>query len=121
MSFINSFSINTNKQQPFPFNISAVRFAKDIELDKLSIFIGDNGSGKSTLLETIAYEINLPLIGGYIKEIKDFALVVGNPSKQIGWVSEYGHRLSFDEHGMAICKESQQEYQLTNNNVKRIK
>ncbi|MEO8712854.1 MAG: AAA family ATPase [Parafilimonas sp.] len=86
MSFINSFSINTNKQQPFPFNISAVRFAKDIELDKLSIFIGDNGSGKSTLLETIAYEINLPLIGGYIKEVKDFeAARILKPYLQIDW------------------------------------
>lgn len=55
------------------------------------------------------------------KEIKDYALVVGNPSKQIGWVSEYGHRLTFNDEGVAICKESQQEYQLLNNNVKRIK
>ena len=72
MSFIRSFSINTNRQQPFPYNIPAVRFAKNIALDKVNIFIGDNGSGKSTLLETIAYAIDLPLIGGYIKEVKDF-------------------------------------------------
>lgn len=55
------------------------------------------------------------------KEIQAYALVVGNPSKQIGWVSEYGHRLRFDQNGLAICKESKQEYQLDNNNVKRIK
>lgn len=55
------------------------------------------------------------------KEIKDYALVVGNPSKQIGWVSEYGHRLAFNDNGVAICKESQQQYQLINNNVTRIK
>jgi predicted ATPase len=72
MPFIRSFSINTNKQQPFPFNIPAVKFAKNIALDKINIFIGDNGSGKSTLLETIAYEIGLPLIGGHIKDVKDF-------------------------------------------------
>ncbi|HEX5151707.1 MAG TPA: AAA family ATPase [Parafilimonas sp.] len=72
MSFIKSFSINTTRQQPFPFNIPAVRFAKNIELDKINIFIGDNGCGKSTLLETIAYAIDLPLIGGYIKDVKDF-------------------------------------------------
>ncbi len=54
------------------------------------------------------------------KEVKDYALVVGNPSKQIGWVSEYGHRLEFDENGLAICKESKQKYKLENNSVQRI-
>lgn len=51
------------------------------------------------------------------KEIFPYALVVGNPSKQIGWVSEYGHRLDFNENGFAICKESKQEYQLKNNTI----
>ncbi len=55
------------------------------------------------------------------KEIPDYALVVGNPSRQIGWVSEYGHRLEFDDKGFAVCKESGQEYQLENNKVQRIK
>ncbi|MCB9188793.1 MAG: N-acetyltransferase [Flavobacteriales bacterium] len=55
------------------------------------------------------------------KDIKPFALVVGNPSKQIGWVSEYGHRLNFDENGMAICPESKQEYKLEGDNVLRVK
>lgn len=54
------------------------------------------------------------------KEVPAYALVVGNPSKQIGWVSEYGHRLEFDESGMAICPETQQKYQLENNQVQRI-
>src|SRR5690348_2119307 len=72
MTFIKSFSINANKQQPFPFNIPAVRFAKDVALDKVTIFVGDNGSGKSTLLETIAYAVNLPLIGGFIGSVTDF-------------------------------------------------
>jgi predicted ATPase len=68
MPFIKSFSINTTKQNPFPFNIPAVQFAKKIALTKaVTIFVGDNGSGKSTLLEAIAYKINLPLIGGFIK------------------------------------------------------
>ena len=67
MSFIRSFSINTTKQNPFPFNIPAVQFAKDIALNNVTIFVGDNGSGKSSLLEAIAYKINLPLIGGFIK------------------------------------------------------
>ena len=37
------------------------------------------------------------------KDVADYALVVGNPSKQIGWVSEYGHRLEFDADGVAVC------------------
>ena len=40
------------------------------------------------------------------KEVKPFALVVGNPARQIGWVSEHGHRLSFDDNGLAVCPES---------------
>ena len=54
------------------------------------------------------------------KDVPDYALVVGNPSKQIGWVSEYGHRLKFDANGLATCLESRQKYQIDNNKVKRI-
>jgi len=55
------------------------------------------------------------------KEVSDFALVVGNPAKQIGWVSEYGHRLSFDENGIANCPESKDKYSLENGVVTKIK
>jgi UDP-2-acetamido-3-amino-2,3-dideoxy-glucuronate N-acetyltransferase len=55
------------------------------------------------------------------KNVPDYALLVGNPAKQIGWMSEYGHRLSFDTEGIAICEESQQVYKLENNKVTRIK
>ena len=54
------------------------------------------------------------------KTVPAFALVVGNPSHQIGWMSEFGHRLEFDATGKATCKESGQVYQLENNTVKRI-
>jgi UDP-2-acetamido-3-amino-2,3-dideoxy-glucuronate N-acetyltransferase len=54
------------------------------------------------------------------KDIPPYALVVGNPSRQIGWVSEYGHRLIFDDKGKAICPETKQSYQLDDNQVKRI-
>jgi UDP-2-acetamido-3-amino-2,3-dideoxy-glucuronate N-acetyltransferase len=54
------------------------------------------------------------------KEVLPFALVVGNPSKQIGWISEYGHRLNFDENEVAICPESGEKYQLKNNTVAKI-
>jgi UDP-2-acetamido-3-amino-2,3-dideoxy-glucuronate N-acetyltransferase len=55
------------------------------------------------------------------KDVADYALVVGNPAKQIGWVSEYGHRLNFDETGTAVCPESGEIYSLLENQVKRIK
>jgi len=54
------------------------------------------------------------------KEVKSYALVVGNPAKQIGWVSEYGHRLKFDNDGIAICWESNQKYKIKGNKVSRI-
>jgi UDP-2-acetamido-3-amino-2,3-dideoxy-glucuronate N-acetyltransferase len=50
------------------------------------------------------------------KDILPYALVVGNPSRQIGWVSQYGHRLVFDEAGNAVCPESGQKYQIVDNN-----
>jgi UDP-2-acetamido-3-amino-2,3-dideoxy-glucuronate N-acetyltransferase len=51
------------------------------------------------------------------KSVKPYALVVGNPAKHIGWMSQYGHRLEFDETGMAVCPESKTRYQLKNNQV----
>lgn len=55
------------------------------------------------------------------KTIAPYALVVGNPAKQIGWVGEYGHRLNFSPEGLAVCPESQQVYKLENDSVTRIK
>lgn len=55
------------------------------------------------------------------KNVPDFALLVGNPARQLGWMSEYGHRLEFDASGWAKCPESGQEYKLENNRVERIK
>ncbi len=54
------------------------------------------------------------------KEVADYALLVGNPAKHIGWVSEYGHRLTFDADGTAFCSETNQEYQLKDGSVRRI-
>ena len=54
------------------------------------------------------------------KNVKPYALVVGNTAVQIGWVSEWGHRLSFDENGVAFCPETNQKYQLKNDQVERI-
>jgi UDP-2-acetamido-3-amino-2,3-dideoxy-glucuronate N-acetyltransferase len=55
------------------------------------------------------------------KNVPPYALLVGNPARQTGWMSEYGHRLNFDENGLAVCPESGQEYRIEENSVKRIK
>ena len=54
------------------------------------------------------------------KEIPAYALVVGNPARQLGWMSEFGQRLNFDTNGLATCPESGQQYQLKENRVERI-
>lgn len=54
------------------------------------------------------------------KYIPPYALVVGNPAKQLGWMSEYGHRLDFDENNKAICPESKETYILENNTVRKL-
>jgi UDP-2-acetamido-3-amino-2,3-dideoxy-glucuronate N-acetyltransferase len=54
------------------------------------------------------------------KNIQPFSLWVGNPAKQMGWISEYGHRLQFDKEGIAVCIESKERYKLDNGNVNKI-
>ncbi|MBP8959859.1 MAG: N-acetyltransferase [Bacteroidales bacterium] len=54
------------------------------------------------------------------RDVKPYALVVGNPARQTGWMSEYGHRLSFDADGIAVCPESGEKYRLENGNVSKI-
>jgi len=54
------------------------------------------------------------------KHVPDYALVVGNPARQIGWMSEYGHRLDFDQNGEAVCDESGERYQLQEQQVIKI-
>jgi len=51
------------------------------------------------------------------RPIKPYALVVGNPARQVGWVSEYGHKLNFDENGIASCPETSKRYKLNVNNI----
>jgi UDP-2-acetamido-3-amino-2,3-dideoxy-glucuronate N-acetyltransferase len=54
------------------------------------------------------------------KEVLPYALVVGNPAKQIGWMSEYGHRLNFDDSNTAVCPESKEKYLLENGRVLKL-
>lgn len=54
------------------------------------------------------------------KEVKPYALMVGNPARQMGWMSEYGHRLQFNEEGIAVCPESKEQYLLRNNSISKV-
>ena len=54
------------------------------------------------------------------KDVKPYALVFGNPARQTGWMSEFGHKLSFDEKGFAICPESGERYRLEKGLVNKI-
>src|ERR1043165_9623711 len=54
------------------------------------------------------------------KNIPDYALVIGNPARQSGWMSEYGHKLNFDKNGEAVCSESGEKYLLKNGIVSKL-
>ncbi len=54
------------------------------------------------------------------KEVKAYSLMVGNPARQLGWMSEYGHRLRFSKDGIAVCPESDETYKIENNLVSKI-
>jgi UDP-2-acetamido-3-amino-2,3-dideoxy-glucuronate N-acetyltransferase len=54
------------------------------------------------------------------KEVKPYALVIGNPARQTGWMSEYGHKLRFDSDGIASCPESREKYRITDGEVSKI-
>lgn len=54
------------------------------------------------------------------KNIPDYALVIGNPARQTGWMSEYGHKLKFNSEGLAVCPESQEKYRMENGKVSKI-
>jgi len=54
------------------------------------------------------------------RDVKPYALVIGNPARQTGWISEYGHRLIFDDKGYAVCPESKERYHLENDAISKI-
>ena len=54
------------------------------------------------------------------KDVPDYALVIGNPGRQTGWMSQHGHRLYFDNQKIAICEESKEKYILENNQVRKL-
>jgi predicted ATPase len=65
MTYISSLNISTDRTNPFPYNVPAIRYCKNIDIDTpITFFIGDNGTGKSTLIETLAYRLQLPHMDG---------------------------------------------------------
>ena len=54
------------------------------------------------------------------KDVKPYSLVLGNPARHAGWMSEYGHRLHFDESGVAVCPESKEKYKLEDGKVRKL-
>jgi UDP-2-acetamido-3-amino-2,3-dideoxy-glucuronate N-acetyltransferase len=54
------------------------------------------------------------------KNVLDYALVIGNPARQIGWMSEFGHKLKFDSNSFAFCGESKEKYKLENGKVSKL-
>lgn len=55
-----------------------------------------------------------------IRNVPAYALVVGNPARQVGWMSEFGHRLEFNAEGLALCPESKETYQLKDQLVRKF-
>lgn len=89
MPYISSLNIETERTNPFPYNVPAVKFAKNIQFKTSVTFIGDNGTGKSTLLETLAFRLQLPHMdgAGYGKKGFDAAKAL-LPFLKLNWTSE---------------------------------
>jgi UDP-2-acetamido-3-amino-2,3-dideoxy-glucuronate N-acetyltransferase len=56
-----------------------------------------------------------------VKDVPDYGLVLGNPARHVGWMSEFGHRLDFDKNGIAVCPESGEKYILKDGKISKIK
>jgi len=87
MPFISQISITTEKRNPFPYNVPAVKYLENIQIDEgITFLVGDNGTGKSTILETIGCHMNLPLIEGYRKSKRGYeAALALQPYFNIEW------------------------------------
>ena len=55
-----------------------------------------------------------------LEEVLDYAIMVGNPARNVGWMSEFGERLNFDSNGIAVCNKTNSKYKLINNFVNKI-
>ncbi|MDO5615013.1 MAG: acyltransferase [Cruoricaptor ignavus] len=105
-------------------NVINPRSAVNRKSEYLKTHVGKGASIGANATIVCGYNIgNYAFIGAgavVTKEVPAYALVVGNPAKQIGWMSEFGSRLNFDEAGIGICAESGDKYLLENNKVTKI-
>ena len=121
--FIGPGVIFTNDHNPRAINSDKTQ--KDsLDWNKSEVVVGEGASIGAGAICVGSIEIGKwALIGAgsvVTKDVPAFALIIGNPGRQTGWMSEYGHRLKFDSTNKAFCTESGQEYVLENNRVKRI-
>ena len=85
------------------------------------LYDSSKAEGKGTQFDSgAAFTFTLGAGTVITKPVAAYALVVGNPGKQIGWMSEHGHRLHFNEEGKASCEETGEKYLLQNNKVTKI-
>ena len=106
--FLGPSMVFTNIINPRSAIIRRDKYLKTLVKEGASI-----GANSTIICGNIIGKFSLVGAGSVVtKNVKDFSLVVGNPAKQIGWVSEYGHRLDFDQSFTATCKESGQKYLL---------
>jgi UDP-2-acetamido-3-amino-2,3-dideoxy-glucuronate N-acetyltransferase len=105
-------------------NITNPRSAVNRKNQYAKTHVGQGASVGANATIVCGHDIgNFAFIGAgavVTKNIPPYALVVGNPAKQIGWMSEYGHRLEFNDEGIAMCAESQQKYIYENNSVRKL-
>ena len=79
------------------------------------------GANATILCGIVIYDFAFIGAGSVVtKNVPAYAIVVGNPAKQIGWMSEHGSKLQFNKEGIAVCDESCEKYQLKNNVVEKI-
>ncbi len=104
-------------------NVTNPRSAVNRRGDYLKTHVGEGATIGANATIICGHDIGkFAFIGAgavVVKTVKPYALVVGNPSKQIGWMSEYGHRLKFNEAGEAICPESKEKYMLQDGVVRK--
>lgn len=105
-------------------NVINPRSAVNRKSEYLKTHVGKGASIGANATIVCGHNIgNFAFIGAgavVTKHVPDYALVVGNPARQIGWISEFGHRLHFDEKGIAICEESGMIYKLDSERVFKI-
>jgi UDP-2-acetamido-3-amino-2,3-dideoxy-glucuronate N-acetyltransferase len=105
-------------------NVINPRSAVNRKNEYLKTHVGKGASIGANATIVCGHDIgNFAFIGAgavVTKTVPAYALVIGNPARQMGWMSEFGHRLEFNAEGIAVCSESNEKYKLENNQVTKI-